>query len=70
MGATEVKLLWIPMTPRPQVGKQYTYSIELMCDEGEMNEVYIRPYFRNADGTGGVALILLQNSNFNMETIL
>lgn len=55
MGATEVKLLWIPMTPRPQVGKQYTYSIELMCDEGEMNEVYIRPYFRNADGTGGVA---------------
>ena len=54
MGATEVKLLWIPMTPRPQLGKQYTYSIELMCDEGEMNELYIRPYFRNADGTGGV----------------
>jgi chaperonin cofactor prefoldin len=55
MGVNEVKLLWIPMTPRPQVGKQYTYSIELMCDEGEMNEVYIRPYFRNADGTSGVA---------------
>lgn len=54
MGATEAKVLWIPMTPRPQIGKQYTYSIELMCDEGEMNEVYIRPYFRNADGTGGV----------------
>ena len=55
MGVTEAKVLWIPMTPRPQIGKQYTYSIELMCDEGEMNEVYIRPYFRNADGTGGVA---------------
>lgn len=55
MGVTEAKLLWIPMTPRPQIGKQYTYSIELMCDEGEMNEVYIRPYFRNADGTSGVA---------------
>ncbi|HFK9612573.1 TPA: BppU family phage baseplate upper protein [Enterococcus faecium] len=55
MGVNEVKLLWIPMAPRPQVGKQYTYSIELMCDEGEMNEVYIRPYFRNADGTSGVA---------------
>lgn len=54
MGVTESKLLWIPMTPRPQVGKQYTYSIELMCDEGEMNEFYIRPYFRNADGTSGV----------------
>ncbi|EME8113446.1 BppU family phage baseplate upper protein [Enterococcus faecium] len=54
MGVTEVKVLWIPMTPRPQSGKQYTYSIELMCDEGEMNEVYIRPYFRNADGTSGV----------------
>lgn len=54
MGVTEAKVLWIPMTPRPQIGKQYTYSIELMCDEGEMNEVYIRPYFRNADGTGGV----------------
>lgn len=51
MGVTESKLLWIPMTPRPQVGKQYTYSIELMCDEGEMNEVYIRPCFRNAGGT-------------------
>ncbi len=55
MGVTEAKVLWIPMTPRPQSGKQYTYSIELMCDEGEMNEVYIRPYFRNADGTSGVA---------------
>lgn len=55
MGSTEAKLLWVPMTPRPQLGKQYTYSIELMCDEGEMNEVYIRPYFRNADGTSGVA---------------
>ena len=55
MGVSESKLLWIPMTPRPQAGKQYTYSIELMCDEGEMNEVYIRPYFRNADGTSGVA---------------
>ncbi|WP_433954468.1 glycerophosphodiester phosphodiesterase family protein [Enterococcus lactis] len=54
MSVTESKLLWIPMTPRPQLGKQYTYSIELMCDEGEMNEVYIRPYFRNADGTSGV----------------
>nr|UVX48656.1 MAG: glycerophosphoryl diester phosphodiesterase family protein [Bacteriophage sp.] len=54
MGVTEAKVLWIPMTPRPQSGKQYTYSIELMCDEGEMNEVYIRPYFRNADGTSGV----------------
>lgn len=54
MGVNEVKLLWIPMAPRPQVGKQYTYSIELMCDEGEMNEVYIRPYFINADGTSGV----------------
>ena len=51
MGVTESKLLWIPMTPRPQLGKQYTYSIELMCDEGEMNEVYIRPCFRNAGGT-------------------
>lgn len=50
MGVTESKLLWIPMTPRPQVGKQYTYSIELMCDEGEMNEVYIRPCYRNANG--------------------
>lgn len=55
MGVNEIKLLWIPMAPRPQLGKQYTYSIELMCDEGEMNEVYIRPYFRNADGTSGVA---------------
>lgn len=55
MGVTEAKLLWIPMTPRPQIGKQYTYSIELMCDDGEMNDVYIRPYFRNADGTSGVA---------------
>ncbi len=54
MGVNGVKLLWIPMAPRPQIGKQYTYSIELMCDEGEMNEVYIRPYFRNADGTSGV----------------
>lgn len=54
MDVNEIKLLWIPMAPRPQVGKQYTYSIELMCDEGEMNEVYIRPYFRNADGTSGV----------------
>ena len=50
MGVSESKLLWIPMTPRPQVGKQYTYSIELMCDEGEMNEVYIRPCYRNANG--------------------
>lgn len=50
MGATEVKLLWIPMTPRPQVGKQYTYSIELMCDTGEMSEIYIRPCYRNANG--------------------
>lgn len=54
IGLSEAKVLWIPMTPRPQVGKQYTYSIELMCDEGEMNEVYIRPYFRDADGTGRV----------------
>ena len=53
MGVTESKLLWIPMTPRPQLGKQYTYSIELMCDEGEMNEVYIRPCIRNAGGTVG-----------------
>ncbi|QVW54437.1 minor tail protein [Enterococcus phage 113] len=50
MGVSESKLLWVPMTPRPQVGKQYTYSIELMCDEGEMNEVYIRPCYRNANG--------------------
>ena len=50
MGVTESKLLWIPMTPRPQVGKQYTYSIELMCDTGEMSEIYIRPCYRNANG--------------------
>lgn len=50
MGVTESKLLWIPMTPRPQVGKIYTYSIELMCDTGEMSEIYIRPCYRNADG--------------------
>lgn len=50
MGVTESKLLWVPMTPRPQVGKQYTYSIELMCDTGEMSEIYIRPCYRNANG--------------------